>query len=170
MPGLNVSIDPTATLVVMALETKGIVNLWVSRRSPAGLLSPPRQLTHESQGGSFPHWSADSRWVSYQCDDGADTHVCVVGADGTGQQRLTRERGQSFIGGWKGADEILVAAQRGAVWNVIGVNRMSGRETRYTNFSDARSYVRYPQWEPTGEHVTFERAEVTGNIWLTRLQ
>lgn len=169
LPGLNLSLDRTATHVVMALETNGIMNLWVSNREASGRISPPRQVTHEKQGGSFPHWSPDGRFVSYQCDEGDDTHVCVVANDGSGQRQLTHEPGQSFIGGWIESDQILVAARRNAVWNVIGVDHQTGRITRYTDYTDARSYARYPQWEPIGRRVTFERAEATGNVWFAKL-
>ena len=31
------------------------------------------------------------------------------------------------------------------------------------------SYIRYPDWSPTGEAIYYELAETTGNIWLVDL-
>jgi Tol biopolymer transport system component len=146
-----------------------MMNLWVSDIGGSGSLSVPRQLTHERQGGAFPKWSPDGRWISYQCDEGPDTHVCVIGADGTGRRQLTSDSGLNFTGGWIGSDTILVAARRDAVWNVVGVDRVSGTMTTYTAFTDAHSYVRYPQWDEVNRRITFERSETTGNVWMARL-
>ncbi|MEQ1912974.1 MAG: hypothetical protein ABMA15_29430, partial [Vicinamibacterales bacterium] len=121
---LNVAVDRTASRAAFALASNAVMNLWLSDIDGPGGPSVPRQLTHERHGGAFPKWSPDGRWISYQCDEGADTHVCVIGADGTGRRQLTSESGLNFTGGWIGSDTILVAARRDAVWNVVGVDRV----------------------------------------------
>ena len=166
---LNMAIDPSASHVVFTAAMNGVMNLWVSDIADAGAPSVPRQLTFEHQGGAFPKWSPDGRWVSYQCDDGGDTYVCVVGADGHGRQQITHDRGLNFTGGWIDANTLLVAARREAVWNIISVNRLSGHTVTYTAFTDARSYVRYPQWDGVQRRITFERGAATGNVWMARL-
>lgn len=168
-PYLNVAVDHSGRRVLATLLRDGVPNVWVSDLGVDGTPSAPRQVTVEAQGGSFAHWSPDGRWISYQCDEGAHTHVCVIGADGTGRRQLTNQPGQSFLGGWIESTTILVAARRDAVWNVIGVDRATGKTTAYTTFTDARGYVRYPQWDPVTRRVTFERADTTGNVWMTRV-
>lgn len=169
LPSLNVVPDVALRRVIVTLVKDGVPNLWVFRLANGRLEPQPTQVTAEAEGGSFPHWSPDGRFISYQCGEGPHTHVCVVGADGSGRRQLTHERGQSFLGGWMGDDRILVAARRDAVWNVIGVNARSGAVTPLTSFTDARSYVRYPQWDEPGRRILFERAETAGNIWSVGL-
>ncbi len=166
---LNVTPDPALGRVVATLVKNGVPNLWLFRLSSGRFEPQAVQVTFETEGGSFPHWSPDGRSLSYQCGEGRNTHTCVIGADGADRRQLTHERGQSFLGGWMEDDTILVAARRDAVWNVIGVNARTGAVTPLTAFTDARSYVRYPHWDRAGQRILFERAETTGNIWSVQL-
>ncbi|MFN7983060.1 MAG: winged helix-turn-helix domain-containing protein [Vicinamibacterales bacterium] len=166
---LNMAIDHSASRVVFALSVNGVMNLWVSDVGADGALTVPRQLTFERQGGAFPRWSPDGQWISYQCDAGADTYVCVIAAGGSGRQQITHDSGLNFTGGWIDSSTVLVAARRDAIWNVISVNRLTRKTISYTGFTDARSYVRYPQWDAAQRRVTFERGMTTGNIWTARL-
>ncbi len=166
---LNVVPDRELTRVVMTLVTDGVPNLWVVPLPGGSPPHPARQLTFERDGGSFPHWSPDGSELVYQCDEGRDTHLCIVAADGSQRRQLTHDRGLDFVGGWMGDETILVASRRDAVWNVAGVNRNTGDVRRYTTFTDARSYVRYPQWDQAGRRILFERAQATANIWRAQL-
>ncbi len=167
--GLNVEVNPSLTQVLTSRVRDGVANLWsvpLREGRPAG---PATQLTAETDGGSFPHWSPDGGWVAYQCEAGDETHVCVVDAGGGHRAQLTHGRGLHFIGGWIGDRTILIAARRDAVWNVVALDRLTGVERALTTFTDARSYVRYPRWDAAGQRVLFERAESTGNIWRVGL-
>lgn len=166
---VNVAIDHTASRVVFALSSRGVMNLWVSSLTAPGGPSAPRQLTVEAHGGSFPTWSPDGRWVSYQCDDEVGTQLCVIDADGRHRRQLTHGPGQSFTGGWIDTETVLIAAKRNAVWNILGVNRTTSATTMYTAFSDARGYVRYPRWDSVSRRITFEHTDVTGTIWMAHL-
>lgn len=169
LPSMNVTPDVGLTRVVATLVSDGVPNLWVFRLAKGSLGPGATQLTAEPGSGSFPHWSPDGRSIAYQCGEGVDTHVCVVGADGAGRRQLTHERGQSFIGSWMGNDGVLVAVRREAVWNVVSVDVGSGVVAPLTAFTDARSFVRYPRWDPAGRRILFERAETTGNIWSVQV-
>lgn len=166
---LNMAIDASASRVAVTLAMNGVMNLWVSDIDTQGTPSVARQLTFETQGGAFPKWSPDGQWLSYQCDDGTSIHACVIGADGHGRQQITHDPGLNFTGGWMDSNTLLVAARRDAVWNIISVNRRSGKTITYTSFTDARSYVRYPQWDAVQRRITFERGDALGNVWTTRL-
>lgn len=195
LPNLNILPDAALSSVVMTLMRDNVPNLWVVQLHDGRPAGSAVQVTFEQAGGSFPHWSADGRQLVYQCGEGDSTHVCLVNADGTGRRQLTHEAGVHFIGGWMGTDTLLVAAQRDAVWNVIGVSLVPPVDTggtasqaaaagrageargthtaaavrRFTRFTDARSYVRYPQYDPAGGRILFERAQTTGNIWRATL-
>jgi hypothetical protein len=49
----------------------------------------------------------------------------------------------------------------------VGLN---GEERRLTDYRSPRTYVRYPEWSPTGERVVFEYAEARGNVYLMELR
>jgi Tol biopolymer transport system component len=132
-------------------------------------VGPATQLTFEAEGGAFPHWSPDDRWIAYQCVRDSSTQVCVIGSDGTGRRQLTTTPGQQFIGGWKGNDEILVAALHQQIWNIVRVATADGRARRVTDFSQPNLYVRYPNWDPVSRQVIFERGETTGRVWNVEL-
>ncbi|MFN7914173.1 MAG: winged helix-turn-helix domain-containing protein [Vicinamibacterales bacterium] len=165
LPNLNVLPDSGLTHVVMTLITDGVPNLWVVPLVQGRPAPRATQVTFEREGGSFPHWSPDGRSLAYQCGEGDNTHVCLVGADGSGRRQVTHEAGVHFIGGWMGTDTLLVAARHEAVWNVIGVHLTTSSVRQFTDFTDARSYVRYPQFDPSGRRILFERAQATANIW-----
>ncbi|HUR35626.1 MAG TPA: winged helix-turn-helix domain-containing protein [Vicinamibacterales bacterium] len=170
LSSLNIAIDATLGHVVMTLEREHVMNLWVASLKDGVPEGPVTQVTFEQEGAAFPHWSPDGRWISYQCTDGDSIQACVVGIDGVGRRQLTTGPGQNFLGGWMGNDTILVAARRRSVWNVIGLNRSDGSVSTLTPFTDARSYVRYPQWDAVGQRVFFERAEAAANIWTVDLR
>ena len=45
-----------------------------------------------------------------------------------------------------------------------------GEQRRLTHFDETNTYVRYPAWSPAGDRIVFERAQVTGNVWLMELK
>jgi Tol biopolymer transport system component len=148
----------------------GTPNVWVAslgRDGPTGALV---QRTFEKEAGTFPSWSPDGRWLAYQCNAGSDTHLCVTGAESGDRQQLTNEPGQSWTGEWSpDGGQILIAARRGAVWNVAAVSRATGKAQKLTAFTEPRIYVRYPRWDRTNQRVVFERAETLGRTWMVRL-
>jgi Tol biopolymer transport system component len=169
-PFLNIAIARDFTRLAMAVVRDGAPNLWVAslRESrPDGALV---QRTFESEGGTYPVWSPDGRWIAYQCASGTDTHVCVTGADDGDRIQLTNEPGQSWIGGWApDSDRIVFAARRGAVWNVATVSRSTSVVRTLTSFTEPRLYVRYPRWDRAHNRIVFERSETTGRIWSVDL-
>lgn len=169
-PAVNIVFAPDFTRLVTAFVQDGRPNLWIAglrHQRPDGTLT---QRTFEREGGSYPVWSPDGRWIAYQCNEGADTHVCVTSADDGERVQLTHEPGQSWVGGWKpDSDAVLFAAQRHAVWNVATVSRTTSRVQMVTHFTTPRGYVRYPRWDASQNRALFERSETTGRIWWVRL-
>jgi Tol biopolymer transport system component/DNA-binding winged helix-turn-helix (wHTH) protein len=164
--GVNVAFTRDFSKLAMGIVRDGRPNVWVaglSQMRPDGTVA---QRTFVAEGGSYPVWSHDGRWIAYQCSEGGDTHVCVTGAEGGEAKRLTHEPGQSWVGGWKpDGDTILFAAQRSGVWNVRSVSRTTGAERMLTHFTVPRGYVRYPRWDAARGRVLFERSETTARTW-----
>ena len=169
-PGSNVAFSPEFSRVAMAIVQDGRPNIWVAglrHERPDGTLT---QVTFEKEGGSYPVWSGDGRWIAYECNVGTDTNVCVTKADGGGRAQLTHERGQSWVSGWKpDNDTVLFAAQRGGVWNVQSVSRTTGQVRALTRFTTPQGHVRYPRWDSANHRAVFQRAQTTGRIWTVEL-
>jgi Tol biopolymer transport system component len=168
-PGTSLGPVPM-TRVAMTLLQGGVPNLWLATLKDGRPDGHVERLTSEPEGGSFPHWSPDGKWLAYQCASGPNEHICVVDAQGGTPRQLTHGPEQNFIGGWMGNDIVLAAARRAGVWNIVGVSRVSGQSRQLTSFTDARSFVRYPQWDQAGKRLIFERAEYTANVWKVSLR
>jgi Tol biopolymer transport system component/DNA-binding winged helix-turn-helix (wHTH) protein len=169
-PAANMRFSPDFSRLALAIVTEGRLNIWVAgikQERPDGTLT---QLTFEKEGGSYPVWSADGRAIAYQCNDGTDTNVCVINADGKGRKQLTHEHGQSWVGGWKpDNDTVLFAAERGGVWNVQSVSSTTGQIRFVTRFTAPQGHVRYPRWDAASDRAVFERSQTTGRIWSVEL-
>ena len=169
-PAANLRFSPDFSRLAMAIVQEGKLNIWVAglrQQRPDGTLT---QLTFEKEGGSYPVWSLDGRAVAYQCNDGTDTNVCVINADGQGRRQLTHEHGQSWVGGWKpDNDTILFAAERAGVWNIESVSRSTGQISVLSHFTVPQGHVRYPRWDAANHRAVFERAQTTGRIWSVEL-
>jgi Tol biopolymer transport system component len=169
-PGTNNTFSPDFSSLAMAIVQDGKPNVWVAglqHQHPDGTIT---QVTSEREGGSYPVWSPDGRWLAYQCNDGSDTNVCVTKADGGGRAQLTHEHGQSWVGGWKSDnDTVLFAAERSGVWNVESVARTTGQIRILTRFTVPQGHVRYPRWDEANQRAVFQRAQTTGRIWTVEL-
>ena len=167
---VNIAFSRDFKRLAMGFVKDGRQNIWVAglkNLRPDGSLI---QKTFERDGGSYPTWSPDGKWIAYECADGTDTHVCVVNADNGERAQITHEPGQSWVGAWgPDNDTILFAARRDAVWNIAAVLRTTGALRTLTRFTGAESYVRYPRWDGANDRVVFERSETTARIWSVEL-
>jgi len=169
-PGGGLALTRDLSRLAVAYIHDGVPNIWTMMLEAGRPRGQFVQRTFESEGGSYASWSPDGRWIAYECSQGADVNVCVVGADGENRAQLTREEGHSFIGGWvSDNDTLLFAARRNAVWNVTSVSRSSGKARTLTSFTEPRFYVRYPRWDAVNSRVVFERFETAGRLWAVEL-
>ncbi len=169
-PSTNTSFAPDFSRLVMGIVKDGVQNLWVAglqAEHPDGTL---RQLTFEREGGSYPVWSPNGRWIAYQCNEGMNTHACVVDVASGERTQLTHHPGQSWAAGWSpDSAQVLFAAQRDSVWNVAAVTLTDETTRLLTHFTGPAGYVRYPRWNPAIRGVVFERSVVTGRVWQATL-
>ena len=123
---------------------------------PRDFRLPPRRRTSSA---SDPAWSPDGRKIAFvgMGDDG-NTDVYVVGADGLGQQRLTRHPGVDGNPAWS-PDGRKIAFTRGArEWcagktHIYVMNADGSRQRRL-----ARGHVHFSvAWSPDGRKMLFER-------------
>ena len=167
----NVAISPAFDQVAMSLVKDGVPNVWVAPLESGRPGGPARQVTFERDGGSYPSWSPDGRWIAYQRPDGSDTQVCIVAADGSGRTQLTEAPGQSWNGGWgPTSNSILLAVRRDGFWNVAELTRSTRAVRGLTDFREPRVYVRRPQWDAAARRVVFERAEAFARIWSVEMK
>ena len=149
---IRVSTDPGGSrleLYVVNADGSGSWLLEIARPSPAS-------ISYEL--GSTPAWSPDGRKIAFvgMGDDG-NTDVYIVGADGLGQQRLTRHPGVDGGPAWS-PDGRTIAFTRGAGWgagktHIYVMNADGSRQRRL-----ARGHVHFSvAWSPDGQKMLFER-------------
>ncbi len=157
-------LSPDGTKVAFHSNRGGTtLNVWVAEL-PAGT---PRQVTFDRELAAFPCWSPDGRTLAFEAKREGDVHVFTVPASGGTPVQLTSGSGQSWPYSFSpDGSRIAFAALREGVWNVGWVTR-DGRTLRIVTANERlNSYIRYPEWSPTGEAIYYELAETTGNIWL----
>ncbi len=157
-------LSPDGTKVAFHSNRGGTtLNVWVAEL-PAGT---PRQVTFDRELAAFPCWSPDGRTLAFEAKREGDVHVFTVPASGGTPVQITKGSGQSWPYSFSpDGSKIAFAALREGVWNVGWVTRDGGTLRIVTANERLNSYIRYPEWSPTGEAIYYELAETTGNIWL----
>ena len=157
-------LSPDGTRVAFHSSHGGTtLNVFVAR-FPSGT---PRQVTFDRELAGFPCWSPDGGTLAFEAKRGADVHVFTVPAGGGTPVQLTRGSGQSWPYSFSpDGSKVVFAGLKDGVWNVAWVSRDGKTQRTLTSNRRLNSYVRYPDWSPTGDAVYFELAETTGNIWI----
>jgi len=89
----------TSGLMAFVALDGTIRHLYTMRVDAAGVGSAPTRLTTDSQDETYPSWQPDGARLAYQGDlDGSA--VYVIGADGTGEQRLSPTPGMDVTPSW----------------------------------------------------------------------
>jgi len=157
-------LSPDGTKVAFHSNRGGTtLNVWVAEL-PAGT---PRQVTFDRELAAFPCWSPDGRTLAFEAKREGDIHVFTVPVSGGTPVQLTSGSGQSWPYSFSpDGSKVAFAALRDGVWNVAWVTRDGGTVRIVTANERLNSYIRYPEWSPTGEAIYYGLAETTGNIWL----
>ncbi|HEV2834587.1 MAG TPA: hypothetical protein VGW58_04670, partial [Pyrinomonadaceae bacterium] len=142
----------------------GIMNIWLASVADG----KRRQLTFDNETTGFPCWSPDGRFIAYEMRRGEDDHLMLISSDGGQPKQLTAEKGKSWPHSFSpDGDKIVFAGQRDGVWNIYSISISTRVEKRLTNYSKLNSFVRYPSW--SRNHIVYEYAETTGNLWMAEL-
>jgi len=141
----------------------GAMNVWTISFADA----QARPLTFEHTMAGWPTWSRNGKQLAVEVRNGPDTNIAIISADGGPLVPLTHNPGQNWPYSWSpDDDQIAFAGFRNGVWNVFSVSRTSGAERQLTNYLRANTFVRYPEWSPSGDQIVYEYGESTGNIWM----
>ncbi len=157
-------LSPDGTRLAFHSRGQGLgINLWLMDLADGSR----RQLTGSDELMGFPCWSPDGQWLAFQSKQGESSYLMVLPAAGGEPTRLTTEAGQNWPFSFSpDSERIAFAALRDGEWSLWWVSRLTGKQQRLTGAPRSGAYVRYPAWSPLGDHIVYELAETTGDIWL----
>ena len=127
----------------------------------------PRRLTSGPVSVGYPAWSPDERRVAVEIKDGSSTQAGVLDVESGVLRRITEARGQTWVRSWSpDSRRVAAAVLREGLWSLRALDVSGGPERTIASPGPPRVFVRYPDWSARGDLIVFERAEMTGNIWL----
>jgi len=141
----------------------GAINVWLLALDSGKV----RPLTSTRGVTGWPSWSPDGRSLAVEIRDGANTQIGIVSASGGTARLVTQGAGQNWPYSWSpDGKAIAFAGSRAGVWNVYSVDASTGAIRQLTHNTGSTSFVRYPEWSPTGRQIVYEYGASTANIWL----
>jgi Tol biopolymer transport system component/DNA-binding winged helix-turn-helix (wHTH) protein len=141
-------------------------NLW--KRALAG--GPPRQITFDREGSSFPSLSPDGNWIAYEFQKGNTTQIKIIDRDGGNQQLLTDDAAINWANSWSSDNRrIAYAAYHDAAWNIWWIDRVTRERKQITHHTAFGSFTRNPAWKPGSEQIVYEHWLIQGNLFLANL-
>jgi TolB protein len=111
-----------------------------------------------------PAWSPDGTRIAFVSGRAQHyTDVYVMGADGTGQIRLTESPGLDSGPAWSpdGSRIAFVSEREGALNPEIYVMNADG--TGQTNLANNSRFDQHPTWSPGGSQIAFASGDLAGN-------
>jgi Tol biopolymer transport system component/DNA-binding winged helix-turn-helix (wHTH) protein len=152
--------------LVFHSQRDGRLNVWRADFESGEV----RPLTADEEGAGWPVPSPDGRTVAVELFRGPDTtQVAIVPAEGGPPRPLTSARGQHWAHGWSpDGRRISYVARHDGAWNVYRVS-LDGEQRRLTDYTDVRTFVRYPTWSPRGDRIAYELTEMKADLWVMDL-
>jgi Tol biopolymer transport system component len=152
--------------LVFHRQENGRLNVWRADFESGSV----RPLTDDAEGAGWPVPSPDGRFVAVELFRGPDTtQVALIPAAGGSARAITTTPGQHWAHGWSpDGRRISFVARKGGAWNVYWVS-LDGQERQLTDYTDVRTFVRYPTWSPSGDRIAFERTEMKADLWVMDL-
>jgi Tol biopolymer transport system component len=131
---------------------------------------PPRQITFEREGASYPNLSLDGRWISHNVRRGDTVQIGLTDIQSGREEVLTNDPGLNWAYSFSGDNRrIAYAAYRDGVWNLWWIDRITRERKQLTHRTTYGSFVRSPAWNPKAEEIIFEDSQVKGNVYLLNL-
>lgn len=160
-------LSPDGNQIAFNSNKGGTINIWKSQIAGG----PAIQLTFDKELMGWPTWSPDGRFLAFEMKRGDDTQLAIMPAQGGEIKQLTFDHGQSWPHSWSpDGSMVTFAGLRNGVWNIFTVSARDGVQKQLTEFDKFNTYVRYPAWSPRGNQIVFEKAVMTGNIWVMELK
>jgi Tol biopolymer transport system component/DNA-binding winged helix-turn-helix (wHTH) protein len=165
---LHARLMPDAGGFVFTRVTNGLLNIWTDHFAT----DTARQISFDTESAGYPTVSRDGRWIAYEVVRGNNMHIAVVPSAGGESRVITSGRGLFWPHSFSpDGDRLAIAYRRDdGLWRLGWVSRTTGALMPLTAPVPANSFVRYPEWSPSGDRIIYERAQVTGNIWLAPLR
>ena len=152
--------------VVFHSQRDGRLNVWRADFESGEV----RPLTSDGEGAGWPVPSPDGQSIAVELFRGPDTtQVAIVPATGGPPRPITTAPGQHWAHGWSpDGQRISYVARHDGAWNVYWVS-LDGKERRLTDYTDVRTFVRYPTWSPAGDRLAYELTEMKADLWVMDL-
>ena len=161
-----VILSPTGRELAFHEANDGITNIWKMELQT----QKTTQLTFDEESMSFPSWSRDGEWISFETWRGEDSFLSIMDRHGKHLTQLVQHPGHAWPYSWSPDNQrIAFAGMRDGAWNIWWVSRTDRSEKKLTDYTSIRSFVRYPSWSPTGDRIVYEFAEAKGNIFIADL-
>jgi Tol biopolymer transport system component len=158
-----IRLSPDGKTAAFQKGIDGAINVWLLSLDSGNV----RPLTSTAGVTGWPSWSPDGRSLAVEIRDGANTQIGIVPTSGGTARYLTHGAGQNWPYSWSpDGKAIAFAGSRAGMWNVYSVDADSGATRQLTHYTSATSFVRYPEWSPTGRQIVYEYGASRANIWL----
>jgi Tol biopolymer transport system component len=120
---------------------------------------------------AWPQYSHDGALLTLQVEQPFGVvQLGLMPASG-GAPQIVKDGGVNYAFGFSPDDsKILYAGFEDGVWNIYWVATRTHEVRKLTHYYNARTYVRYPDWSPTGDKIVYEFNQSTGNIYLAELR
>jgi Tol biopolymer transport system component/DNA-binding winged helix-turn-helix (wHTH) protein len=128
------------------------------------------QLTFGPSDIGYPAYSRDGAWLAVQVKlPHRMWQLGLMPASG-GPVRIIKDGGVNYAYSFSPDDsKILYAGRVDGVWNIYWTSVRTHEVRRLTDYRNARTYVRYPDWALTGDKIVYEFNESKGNVYLAEL-
>lgn len=166
---VNVTAGQTAT-AAFAVECFGHFAIW--NFNTLDFLDSDGQLIHLTPGNSLRiglwEWSPDGSQIVFELDDGTQTDLWVVNADGTGLGALTETTDQDEqMPDWSPNGMQLVFARSNVGAVVTDLWTMNADGSGAVAIVADGSINWKPRWSPSGTHILFASTRAGGeHLWL----
>ena len=128
------------------------------------------QLTFGPESSGFGHYSADSKWISFEVIKSGISEIAVISSSGGAPETIWSGQGRWFASGWSpDSEKILVAGNDGGGWALYILSRRTHQLVPLTKTLALRVFVRYPEWSPDGKNILYEFNESKGNVFQADL-